>query len=330
MKFKITIFAVLCTAVVAVSLMVFQTPGTSVSCVLAGYENIEVSLEVSGEYVPENIYNVVSTVQGTVNSVSVEEGDIVNANSIVMTVGSSISTDAVQANSHSYANSYSVADTIRRAQNGSMSITDFATAFLPQDLEVFGNQAVDTQNLRSELNGEVLTVNFSQGDAISPGVTTAIIASSEKKIVALIPQNEINSVSIGQQCSVVVEGSEIEHSGSIVKIANTVQTTATGQKMVSVDIAPTANIDAISGSDVDVSIILEKKYDVLSIDTNCLISANTVFVANTQGVLELREVDPGISNDYIIEINSGINAGEYVVKNPDRTLNAGDKVQIVD
>ncbi len=330
MKGKVLILTSLFATVAIVALTMFGTSATKVYCVEAQTQNIEVKLEVSGELLPQSLFNVVSPGSGIVDEINYEEGDYISEDSVLMSVEVDFSADAVQANSTSSLNTYSVAETIRRAQSSCMSILDFSSAFVHEDVAVFGAESTANTNLKSGLSGDVISLSFSQGDAVLEGATIAVIASREKTVSALIPQSEINSVNINQNCTIIVEGSETEYSGNIEKIANTVQTTSNGQKMVAIDITPASQIDALNGSDVEVSITLEKKYNVLSVDAGCLAANDTVFVVNAQGVLELREIEIGIMNDYTIEVISGIAEGEVIVKNPDRTLNAGDKVEIVD
>ncbi len=329
MKGKILILV--CTvSILAVAFLMFTGEDAEVQMVRAGAQDITLELNLSGEFLPGSTYNVTSTAAGLVQSVHVSEGDTVLPQTPLVTMGVPAENfgDALAASGSDVSN-YSMMQGISRAQNSSLSIAEFAS-FMMSTPDIAVSSSSTSSTIRSDVTGEIIAVNCVEGQSISAGVVTAVIASEEKIISVPVSQNDISDIKLGQRCTFKIEGRELEYVGEVSEIANTVHSLASGQKVIAVEILPVSDIDALTGSDVDVSIILEKKYGVLSVRGDCLVTADSLYVVNSQGVIELREVQTGLMDDDYVEILQGVQENELVVLNPERTLMPGDKVVAID
>jgi HlyD family secretion protein len=75
----------------------------------------------------------------------------------------------------------------------------------------------------------------------------------------------------------------------------------------------------LPGYSADVEIILDSRDDVLRVPTPAVLPDNSVYVLDPQtSRLELRSIEPGISNWEFTEVVSGLAAGEVLVSSIDR------------
>ncbi len=75
----------------------------------------------------------------------------------------------------------------------------------------------------------------------------------------------------------------------------------------------------LPGYSADVEIILDSRDDVLRVPTSAVLPDNSVYVLDPQtSRLELRSIEPGISNWEFTEVVSGLTAGEVLVSSIDR------------
>ncbi len=326
MKFKIlSVVCALC--IVAVGVFMFAEQPAEVDAYAVTGGKISMKLDVTGELLPEETYNVVSTASGVVKSVEVSEGDIVPINGTIAKVEFPAEQEVISASTGG--DSYSILENIRKAQGGSLSLAEFALSLEPADVSASSNSILPVTQLKAGMSGEVISVNCAPGDALVPGTPVSVLASLSKKVTVYIPQSDIADIEIGQTCTLMTEGTDVEYSGSVTEMANTVDVLDSGQKVVKVDILPDTEMKGITGSSVDVVIdIFEKQVSVL-VDTDSLVS-DSVYVVTPDGILEHREIKTGLNDDYNAEVISGLAVGETVVKNPERTLVAGNRVTVVD
>jgi len=75
----------------------------------------------------------------------------------------------------------------------------------------------------------------------------------------------------------------------------------------------------LPGYSADVEILLASEDDAIRLPTSAIVEGNQVYVYNESlGQIELREIEPGISNWEYTAINRGLRAGERVVSSIDR------------
>lgn len=74
--------------------------------------------------------------------------------------------------------------------------------------------------------------------------------------------------------------------------------------------------DLLVGYSADVDIILETRADVLRIPTEALLESKYVYVFGTDGKLEKREIQTGLSNWTFTEVTTGLKEGEQIVTTP--------------
>ncbi len=77
--------------------------------------------------------------------------------------------------------------------------------------------------------------------------------------------------------------------------------------------------ELLPGYSADVEVLLASEEDAVRVPTSVIMDGNQVYVYDeTLGQIELREIEPGISNWEYTEIQRGLRVGERVVSSIDR------------
>jgi len=86
----------------------------------------------------------------------------------------------------------------------------------------------------------------------------------------------------------------------------------------------------LPGTSADVEIILETKENALRVPTFALLEGNHAFVLTEEGVLERRQVEVGLRSWTVVEVLSGVSAGELIVTGFDADVLEDGQLVVVD
>ena len=157
------------------------------------------SLSGTGTLNPANTYNVKSLVAGKVLTSTIEEGDIVEEDTVLYTIDSS--------------------DATTKAEQASITLQQAQRSY---------DKTVDRQYVRAEVAGVVSTLKVAKGDEVTSGQEVAVIRDSSKMVLQLeFPAADAATFSVGQSAEVTLDGTFETLSGTITAVTGT-DTLSTG------------------------------------------------------------------------------------------------------
>ena len=151
------------------------------------------SLSGTGTLNPANTYNVKSLVAGKVLTSTIEEGDIVEEDTVLYTIDSS--------------------DATTKAEQASITLQQAQRSY---------DKTVDRQYVRAEVAGVVSTLKVAKGDEVTSGQEVAVIRDSSKMVLQLeFPAADAATFSVGQSAEVTLDGTFETLSGTIIAVTGT-------------------------------------------------------------------------------------------------------------
>ena len=151
------------------------------------------SLSGTGTLNPANTYNVKSLVAGKVLTCTIEEGDIVEEDTVLYTIDSS--------------------DATTKAEQASITLQQAQRSY---------DKTVDRQYVRAEVAGVVSTLKVAKGDEVTSGQEVAVIRDSSKMVLQLeFPAADAATFSVGQSAEVTLDGTFETLSGTITAVTGT-------------------------------------------------------------------------------------------------------------
>lgn len=197
--------------------------------------------------------------------------------------------------------------------------------------------SIKKQEVVSPINGVVLEKKVEVNTVAVTGMEAFTIGDVEDmEIEAYILADDAVNIHLGDEVK-ITERSEKkqEIKGVVSKIAPSAieMTSSLGvkQKKVLVTISmQDIPAEIKPGYEVDVVIITQEKDNVIIVPLSSVFdykNKSCVFV-DEQGKATLKTVQKGIENDSIIEITDGIKEGEWVLSNPDSSIEEGKKIKL--
>lgn len=204
-----------------------------------------------------------------------------------------------------------------------------AQVLVSQARETVAEAALERTRLRAPFEGSVAEVNGEVGEFVTPspvGIPTppAIDLIDNRCLYVAAPIDEVDAPAIraGMQARISLDafpGEDFE--GMVRRVAPYVLDLEKQARTVEieVEVGQLEERNLLAGYSADVEVILQVREQVLRIPSQALMEGNRVLVySEADGILESRQVQPGISNWEYTEIVSGLEAGERIVLSVDR------------
>lgn len=173
---------------------------------------------------------------------------------------------------------------------------------------------IDQCTLTAESNGILIDILVKKGSAVACGQPVAYIADPDSLCVtAFVDEETAFKLYIGMNLSFKASGSYKTFLGKISDIKDTFVQMETGNKLIPIEITPDSLIGLKTGAEAEIEIILQKKTKTLLIPIMALGKDKTVYILNTEGIIEERKVKTGISDGNMIEVISGLFEGEKLI-----------------
>lgn len=186
--------------------------------------------------------------------------------------------------------------------------------------------------VRSPISGTVVAAPGRVGQTVSMSTPVLRISrTNELEVVTRVAERFISKVEVGLDAAVRLDAYPEERFGATVSELSPVVDPATRTLEVKLRFDE-ADRRLKAGMFASVRIITEEKEGIVKVPADCLVSRfgeTFVFVVN-DGVAERRVVTPGIEVDNILEIVSGLEAGEQVVYQGQSLLEDGAGVRVID
>ena len=190
-------------------------------------------------------------------------------------------------------------------------------------------------SIKSPFEGTITSMNADENYRVNTEEELFEIADqSDILLVAQVPEYDIRYVKLGQNVRVKPEiyEKQQEIEGRVLSIANISSDESDSTAYVEVEIEIVGDKTyLIPGFTADVEIIYFSKEDSIFVPRSSVIEKNGeayVFSTDESGSIRKLEVELGDENLEYIEIASGLNGGEKIVKTPDIGLEDGQTVVI--
>jgi HlyD family secretion protein len=208
-----------------------------------------------------------------------------------------------------------------------------------KQLQIQRESMVDYQGdfvITASIPGTVMNLQAEKGDYLQPGTTVLEIGDMEKLfITADVLVGDIAGIEEGTKVEISSKDLGIDNiTGKVTMIHPNAFTKVSDlgieQKRVRVEIDFDDKPENIKpGYDLELKLILKESDNTLIVPENSVFKLDGksfVFVADN-GTARLREVETGIESGRDIEVLSGLQEGELVIKSPDEELEEGKKVK---
>jgi HlyD family secretion protein len=184
--------------------------------------------------------------------------------------------------------------------------------------------------LKAPFNGIVAEVNAELGEYVTPsppGIPTPpavdLIDSRCLYVVAPIDEVDAPAIRTGMPACISLDAFPEPRCGARVRrIAPYVLDVEKQARTVEVEVAFASKEDSaglLPGYTADVEVILEQRDDVLRVPTETVLENSRVLVyRESDGVLESRQIERGVSNWRYTQVLSGLEEGERTVISVDR------------
>ncbi len=317
--------------------------GSTTSAVAASLTTIEQSVTGSGTLTPTVQEDVSFAVSGTVTSVDVAAGDTVTAGQQLATVDTlNLNADLLSAQADLASAEADLSDAEDEADGSDSS--DAQIAALEAKVDV-AQASVDSATedmadatLTAPVSGLLTEVNLEVGDAVTgsgsssgsdssggtTGTTTTttssaqfvIIGTDSWEISVTVDETDVALIAVGDQAEITVEDATDTIYGTVSEIG-LISSTSGSVASYPVVIQVTGSPDDLNdGVSADVSIIYEKRTDVLTIPSSAVTTADgesTVQQEGDDGETVTTAVTTGETSGTLVEITSGLSEGDEVL-----------------
>jgi macrolide-specific efflux system membrane fusion protein len=189
------------------------------------------------------------------------------------------------------------------------------------------NAQLSHATLVAPADGIVTVINLTVG-ANAPVADAIDLAASTYEVTASVVESDVASLKIGQPATVTVSAISADLTGTVTAIAPVAETSTTGG-VVSYAVTVALNSPPATlrpGMTADVTVTTASASGVLAVPAAAIrgTSGNyTVLVLTAAGTPESRPVTVGLMTSSLVEIKSGLNAGEVVITGTSTPQRAG-------
>ncbi|MCI8525286.1 MAG: efflux RND transporter periplasmic adaptor subunit [Oscillospiraceae bacterium] len=189
---------------------------------------------------------------------------------------------------------------------------------------------LDNYAIESPIDGTIIDKSYKQGDNLEPGKALCTIFDLRYlSFIMYVDELDISQVQVGQKVEITAEALPGEtFEGTVTKVSINGTTTG-GVTAYPVTVQIDEMGDLLPGMNVDASVVVSERRDVLSVPVEAVSRGNQVLVKtdsptafqaeNPEGIpvgYEYVEVTLGSSNDDYIEITGGLDEGAQIAYQP--------------
>lgn len=172
--------------------------------------------------------------------------------------------------------------------------------------------------IQAEFSGVVTEVSVVSGSPAAKGGSLFTVASNEDVVVDMsVTRFDLEKLEVGQSAEINLAGKT--YTGKVSKLSRLAQENTKGTPVVSAEIHidnPDENI--YLGLEAKVSVSGHKAENVILVPVEAVntgVDGSFCYVVDENGVVAKREVVTGLASSMEIEIQSGLNVGDKVIRN---------------
>jgi macrolide-specific efflux system membrane fusion protein len=245
-----------------------------------------VTLQQTGTVLPEHKLTVTPPIAGRVDSVEVDDGEMVKQGQVLAWISSTERAALIDAARSAGGKEYDYWKDIYKAAP-----------------------------LLAPLDGRIISTEVVPGQVVV-AAQASFVMSDRLIVEANVDETDLYQIKNDQAVDITLDGfPEAALKGKVHKIAYdsvTVNNVTTYKVEVYLDETPEY---VRSGLTANVFFLLADVKNVMKVPADALASADTLWVAKEEGgTPELRKIETGLSNGRFVEVRSGLQEGEWVAK----------------
>lgn len=194
---------------------------------------------------------------------------------------------------------------------------------------------VEDSLLKASIDGIVAEFSLKEGRIPESGTIIRIYDMTQFNFVGVVPQEDAVQIKVGQEAVVQLKGikngykavvSEVKRYASLDKSSGS----KTPKVMVSISLL-SSDSSLAAGFDADATIQVGRQNQALAVKRESIYTdeaGNTFVFILENGIAKKEGVTLGLSDDYFVEIKSGIKEGMLIAANPPEGLKDGMKVKV--
>ncbi|MDD2392186.1 MAG: efflux RND transporter periplasmic adaptor subunit [Bacilli bacterium] len=272
---------------------------------------VEDSMELRGFTIPSvalahktSLNSYMSTVNNQISSIFSAKNTIENNKDSIVSVERSIVLKEL-----------SLADLKEGATDLEIRTKEIAVETADQELSE-AYEAYNDCSIKSPFSGTISSVDVIKGEKVSTNETMASIITDE--MIATITLNEVDvtNVKVGQEVNLTFDAiDDLSIKGNVSEV-DASGTVSQGVVSYNITISFESEDERIKpGMSVSADIIINSAKDVLIVSSSAIKTMgkrNSVQVLNNE-LVEIREIEIGLTNDTSAEIKSGLNEGDLII-----------------
>ena len=313
-----------------------QKPDVNVVTLKLNPTKIRDIINLPGVVMPWIELKVLCEVRGKVIHKKVEEGSKVRKGHIIAILDSRDYQNAFQSSKASYDAALSSLNRLKELYNKRLSTRsqlDNATAEVENFKAAMDNAALNLERckVRAPISGIINHLYFERGKYLNASDPVAdIIQINKVKVRVGIPESDVDAVRKLKHFNVKIDalGGKI-FKGTTNFLSNTADDYA---RLYNLDLMlKNKNNEIMPDMFARVEIVKKEVLDGISVPLYSVISRDNehiVFVEE-QGIVGLRHVELGMQEAWKIEVTKGLKQGEHVVVVGQRSINEGQKINVV-
>ena len=176
---------------------------------------------------------------------------------------------------------------------------------------------IQGNQFRTSINGEVANVYVSEGDVVTAGTIAVDITDySNLQVKVKVDEYDIKSVEVGKEAKVIINALDKEVLGTVSHVSKEAQSlNGVSYFMTTIDLKEDSELRV--GMSTEVKIIHESVKNAIVIPMEAIQfdyqNSPYVYYHNNQGEVVTKAVEVGVTDGIMVEIVSGIEAGEEVL-----------------
>lgn len=311
------------------------TPESTTTAVAASRTTFQQSVSASGTLAPAVQEDVNFDVTGTVTAVDVAAGDTVTAGQQLATVDTlSLNAALLQAKAELASAQASWSNARSEADGSASSTAQVASLAAQVDVAQAAVAAAEADmagaTLTAPAAGLVTAVNLAVGDTVSGGSATGgnndpnatdtaqfvIIGTEAWQVSVSVGETDVAMIEVGDQVEITTKSSADTLYGTVGEIG-LLSTSTNGVAAFPVVVDVTGTPEGVhDGESADVSIIYERRTDVLSVPAAAVTTEDGRTVVTQEGAdgeQVATEVTVGATSGNMVEIIDGLTEGDEVL-----------------
>ncbi len=307
----------------------------AVQTTVAGMADISSTAPITGRILPEEVA-VVPLVSGKVTGIYVKVGDYVNAGTVLFEIDRTQATASYNQAKAAYdlaSTAYNNAATLYSAGAVSKTSLDQAYVSYISAREAFNTAAemYSYYSVTAPISGYVTSLSVQRGSIAGQTMAASIANTDSLSIDTTVSEYLATKLYQGEEVDIRVSSLKDKTYKGVISELSPAPAYGTLTYPITVSVKDTSG-DIKAGMFAEVIVKDNESKNALCIPSDAVFSKageDIVVVLDKDNVASYAKVTTGIDNGEMVEILSGIKAGDVVVSSGQQYVSEGDKVKVI-